>query len=72
MVFERHPRSLTNFPRSCPGTGTIEKLAKEDPNRARSSKMLDAKIASKRAELRKGGKAPKSAGADTATLTVEV
>lgn len=36
--------------------GAIEKLAKEDPRRARTGQVLDARIAAKRSELRKGSK----------------
>eukprot|EP00752_Nemacystus_decipiens_P008413 g7522.t1 len=44
----------------------IEKLAKEDPRRARTGQVLDDRIAAKRSELRKGSKKAKSKAATAA------
>lgn len=51
------PRVL---PPVLPPPGAIEKLAKEDPRRARTGQILDDRIAAKRSELRKGSKKAKS------------
>lgn len=39
--------------------GAIEKLAKEDPRRARTGQVLDNRIADRRSELKKGSKKTK-------------
>lgn len=49
--------------------GAIEKLAKEDPRRARTGQVLDDRIAARRSELRKGKKT-KTAGADAVSVGV--
>lgn len=46
--------------------GAIEKLAKEDPRRARTGQVLDDRIAARRSELRKGTKKAKSKAATAA------
>lgn len=65
-----HSESETSF---CLSTepGAIEKLAMEDPRRARTGQVLEDRIAAKRSELRKGKKKAK-AKADAAAEAQQV
>lgn len=54
-----------------PPTGAIEKLAKEDPRRARTGQILDDRIAAKRSDLRKTKKAKNAKATAPANTTAD-
>lgn len=68
-VFLLYPIDAIDRPglATLPPPGAIEKLAKEDPRRARTGQVLDDRIAAKRTELRKGTKKAKAKAATAAT-----
>lgn len=66
-IFHLSPRVCPDLA-TLPPQGAIEKLAKEDPRRARTGQVLDDRIAAKRSELRKG-KGSKKAKSEAAAAT---